>query len=303
VKRLSRFWTLALFLVAAALGQAQVTPQTSYTITPRYAPGQTFSLQLESRIQDARDESPEQVYRAPVTLRVLRNSTSGTLLEWKAGKGTIENSKATSDPMLEMAERIITELALVVQLDSAGRYVGLINEADLRSRVEVFTNLLIPQATAKITDAAARRRTASAMTAALTPEAILIAARKEVDLYFGISGMLLQPGHSTRRKSSLLNPFSTTGSLSGEMEINAQVIRAGDGEVLVEFSQHYDPAQTFQMSAETDRRNELAQLTLDDAGEFLLNTESWRVTRVQHVRTIRRNKQAVRVETTVITLQ
>src|SRR5262245_52131966 len=170
--KLPRLVIISILLGGASPAFPQTPVQPRYTINPRYTPGQTISLLLESRIEDARDNLPEQVYRAPVALRVLRQSTSGTILEWRAGKGTLENGRAGDDPMLQMAERIVTELALVVQLDASGLYLGVQNEADLRSRVEVFTRLLIPQTTAKIADATARDRAAAAMSAALTPEAM-----------------------------------------------------------------------------------------------------------------------------------
>jgi len=303
MKRFSQ--VLLILFCAAAFAHAQTARPASYTISPRYAPGTTISLALESRIEDARDNtSGEQIYRAPITLRVLRNSTSGTLLEWKAGKGSLENVKQTTDPLVNMAEQIITELGLIVQLDSAGRYVGLQNEAALRARVETFAKLLIPQATASIKDAAVRQRALAAMTAALTPETLLSAARKELDLYFGISGLHLEPGRVIRKKSALLNPFAPIGSLSGEMEIRPGETNPKNGEVLVEFHQQYDPGKIFQMSAgQSSAAAETSKLTMDEAGQFILDSATWQVRKVRHTRTIRRNKEAVRAETTVITLQ
>jgi hypothetical protein len=307
MRKVSRLILLLAALHFAGVAATAQVQTAGYAISPLYSPGQQISLLLESRIQDARDGSAEQIYRAPVTLRVVRNGTSGTQLEWQAGKGVLENSPETNDPMLRMAERIITELGLLVQLDPAGRYLGVQNESTLKSRIEVFTNLLIPQATAKITDSTARQRARTAMKAALTPEMLLSAARKELDLYFGVSGLRLEPGKVTRRKSGLLNPFGSTGTLSGEMEIKPEPENPGSNEVTVEFSQHYNPRTTFQMNSgktQTEAANdELAGMTLDDTGEFLLDRTTWQVRQVRHVRTIRRNKEAVRVETTLITLQ
>ena len=299
-----RWQFLSLIYFCAAFSHAQTSLPASYTIRPSYAPGTTLSLALESRIEDARDNSSgEQIYRAPVTLRVLRNSTAGTLLEWKAGKGSLENVKQTTDPLVNMAEQIITALGLIVQLDPAGRYIGLQNEAALRARVETFAKLLIPQATAKIKGTVARQQAVAVMTAALTPETLLSAARKELDLYFGISGLQLEPGRVIRKKSALLNPFAPAGSLNGEMEIRSAEIDPTNRKLLVEFHQQYDPGKTFQMSAGSSAAEETSKITLDEAGQFVLDSATWQVREVRHTRTIRRNKEAVRTETTVITLQ
>jgi hypothetical protein len=95
------------------------------------------------------------------------------------------------------------------------------------------------------------------------------------------------------------------GALNGEMEIVPGAPDSANSEVAVEFRQRYNPSQTFQMNAGagTSGSDELSKMTLDDDGAFTLDRASWQVREVRHVRTIRRNKEAVRTETTIITLQ
>lgn len=297
---------ITLFAVdwAAAQGPpAQVTPAQGIVINPRYQPGQKLSLQLEIQSDDARDNSQRKTYHTPISLRVVRKSTTGTQLEWQAGVATKEGGAAPADPIFEMAEKIFADLRLQVQLDPTGQYLGLRNESELKAKIQEFVTLLAPQATAKIADAATRQRNAEAITKALTPETLLSAARKEIDLFFGLSGLRLEAGKTTRIKSALLNPFGPTGTLDGEMEITPGPPNAVTGETRVAFAKKYDPTLSYDSAGKSASADPSQQMSLDDKGEFVMDSTTWQVKQVRHVRTIRRNKEAVRTETTVITVQ
>ena len=293
---------LALLLAATDLA-AQSVPT-----TPSYRPGQQYRLQLVMSTVDVRDQPPEKRYTAPVTLRVVRNSTAGTFLDWVAGKSAGRSAEESADPILEMAENIFENLHLTVHLDPAGKYHGIQNEDELKAKIQEFELLLIPQTTAKIADPAERRRAADAMAKLMTPQAMLSAARKEIDLYFGLSGLLLEVGKPLRIKSSILNPFGEQGTLDGEMEITPVEADAATGEARIEFHQEFAPAS----AGATTGKNLVpgsqpvapaGDMTLVDSGEYVLELSSGRVQQVRHVRTIRQGGEAVRVETTEITMQ
>ena len=281
---------LATFLAAGQIAAQQIST------VPSYLPGRQYELRLMMSTEDVRDTPPRKTYETPVTLRVIRTSTAGTDLDWIAGKSVGASAAERADPILEMAERIFENLHLRVHLDAAGRYQGLGNEVELKEKIQEFILLLVPQTTAKIADPAERRRVADAMAKVLTPQAMLSAARKEIDLYFGLSGLPLDVGKPLRIKSSVMNPFGERGTLEGEMEITPMEADSARGEAIIEFRQEFDP----QAASGTAP---LAKLTLTDSGEYLLDMSSGRVKRVRHVRTIRENGTAVRVETTEITVQ
>ena len=75
----------------------------------------------------------------------------------------------------------------------------------------------------------------------LTPQALLSAARKEIDLYFGLSGLPLEAGKPLRINSSAMNPFGERGTLEGEMEITPVEVDSARDEAIVEFRQEFDP--------------------------------------------------------------
>ena len=281
---------LATFLAAGQIAAQQIST------VPSYLPGRQYELRLMMSTEDVRDTPPRKTYETPVTLRVIRTSTAGTDLDWIAGKSVGASAAERADPILEMAERIFENLHLRVHLDAAGRYQGLGNEVELKEKIQEFIVLLIPQTTAKIADPAERRRVADAMAKVLTPQAMLSAARKEIDLYFGLSGLPLEAGKPLRIKSSVMNPFGERGTLEGEMEITPMEADSARGEAIIEFRQEFDP----QAASGTAPP---AKLTLTDSGEYLLDMSSGRVQRVRHVRTIWENGEAVRVETTEITVQ
>jgi hypothetical protein len=286
-------------LVAPLAAQAPAT--TSFVVNPNFLTGQKLSLTLAIQLDDARSNPQQKSYRTPVSLRVLRKSTSGTTLEWLAGTGA-RQGVGSQDPVFDMAEKIFADLKLQVQLDSAGKYLGVRNEDELKGRIQGFLELLVPQAVLKIPDVSARAKASETIRAALAPPVLLSAARKELDLYFGISGLRLEPGKPVRVKSGLLNPFGVTGTLDGEMQIVAQPTDTAANEVRIAFSQNYDPQSSLTFSAGKPA-NPAQQLSMEDRGEFLLDTRNWQVKEVRHMRTIRQNKEAVRTETTVITVE
>lgn len=272
-------------LLAATTVAAQAVPT-----APPYFPGQQIELLLVQTTEDVRDDPPRKTYRTPVTLRVVRKSTSETELEWRAGHSAGSVSTG-ANPILEMAERIFENLRLVVRLDAAGKYQGIQNESELREKIREFVLLLVPQSTARIADPEQRRRAADMMARVLTPEALLSAARKEIDLYFGLAGLKLEAGQPVRIPSSLLNPFGERGMMESEMELVPLEADAARGEATVEFRQEFAPGAAAAG----------AGLTLTDSGEYVLELSSGRVKRLRHVRVIRQHGEAVRVETTEIT--
>jgi len=294
---------LAALLAAGELG-AQAIPT-----VPDYLPGQQYELRLVMSTEDARDTPPRKTYQTPITLRVVRKSTAGTELEWMAGKTVPLGAEAQPNPILEMVEKIFEDLHLRVQLDATGRYQGIRNEAELRAKIQEFVLLLVPQATAKIPDPAERRRAADAMGKMLTPQALLSAARKEIDLYFGLAGLPLEAGKPLRIKSSALNPFGERGTLEGEMEITPVEVDSIRDAAVIEFRQEFIPGTAgsilpgSNVAAGSDLAAAGANLTLTDSGEYVLELSSGRVKQVRHVRTILQDGQPVRVETTVITVQ
>jgi hypothetical protein len=305
------FLAFLLILVATSNLAAQ-----QIKTAPSFASGQAYSLQLVETVEDVRDNPTRKTVRTPITLRVLRNSTSGMDLDWVAGKPTAISPAGPPDPIFEMAERIFENLHLTVHLDESGKYQGLRNEDELRAKIQEFILLLVPQTTAKIADPAERKRAAGAIAKAMTPQAMLSAARKEIDLYFGISGLPLEAGKPLRIKSSVMNPFGERGSLEGEMEITPGAVEAAKGEARIDFHQHFNPASAgpastgFGSSARSsaartpsapDSARASSQLTLEDAGEYVLDLASGRVRSVRHVRTIFEGSRAVRVETTELT--
>lgn len=276
---------------------------------PSYRPGQRYQLLLVQSTEDARDTPPEKTYQTPVTLRVVRTSTAGTDLDWVAGQSSPIEANVPDDPILTMVEKIFRDLRLTVHLDADGKYQGLLNETELRAKIQEFVLLLIPQATSKIPDPAKRRRAADAMGKMLSPPALLSAARQEIDLYFGLSGLPLEVGKVLRIKSSALNPFGERGTLDGEMEITPTAVDDARGEAIVEFLQGFDPQATGRSGGGKDFTSgpnsaaAAAGLSLTDTGEYVLDTSSGRVKQVRHVRTIRQDGEPVRVETTEITAQ
>ena len=141
----------------------------------------------------------------------------------------------------------------------------------------------------------------------LTPQALLSAARKEIDLYFGLSGLPLEAGKPLRINSSAMNPFGERGTLEGEMEITPVEVDSARDEAIVEFRQEFDPKA---LGGTVPGRNSAfgsdvaaaaANLTLTDSGEYVLDLSTGRVKQARHVRTIRQDGEAVRVETTEIT--
>ncbi|MBI2819542.1 MAG: hypothetical protein HYX73_06145 [Acidobacteria bacterium] len=305
---MSRFTTLhfvwPLMLLAAGGLKAQVIKT-----APSYRPGQQYELRLVISTEDARDNPPKKTYESPVTVRVVRKSTAGTDLDWVAGKSTGRGAAERADPILQMAEKIFEDLHLMVHLDAAGKYQGIRNEEDLQTKIQEFVLLMIPQTTAKIQDAAERRQAADAMGKILTPQALLSAARKEIDLYFGLSGLPLEAGKPMRIKSSALNPFGERGTLEGEMEITPLEVDSAKGEARVEFRQEFDPkaagrnAPGTTFASGSDSAAPTVNYSLTDSGEYLLDLATGRVKQVRHVRTIRENGDAVRVETTEIRVQ
>ena len=299
--------TASCICFATLIGLAPGAAQQVSTV-PSYLPGRQYELRLTMSTEDVRDTPPRKTYETPVTLRVIRTSTAGTDLDWVAGKSNGASPEEHADPILQMAERIFENLHLTVHLDAAGRYQGIRNEEELKTKIQEFVLLLVPQTTAKIADPAERRRVADAMAKVLTPATMLSAARKEIDLYFGISGLPLEIGKPLRIKSSVMNPFGERGTLEGEMEITPMEADAARGEAIIEFRQEFDPQAAVRNTPGTSPASGsgsaagAANLALTDSGEYLLDISSGRVKRVRHVRTIRENGEAVRVETTEITV-
>ena len=275
---------------------------------PSYLAGQHYTMRLEITTEDIRDHPPQKTYQTPIALRVLRKSTDGTLLDWVTGKSSA-TAGASADPVLDLAENIFENLHMTVRLDPAGKYQGIQNEDELKAKIQEFELLLIPQATAKIADPSERARMAEGMTKAMTPATMLSAAREEVDLYFGISGLPLVVGKPVQVPSSVLNPFGEQGILDGQLETTPIGVDSAKGEARIEFHQEFDPKaraggknMIFGSQSGTGAAREDSGLTLTDSGEYLLDLASGRVKQVRHVRTIRRGGEAVRTETTTITL-
>ena len=288
------------------LAAGDLTAQQIRTV-PDYLPGREYELRLAMSIEDARDDPPQKSYETNVKLRVERKGTRGTDLDWVAGRATGRSAAERQDPILEMVEHIFEDLHLTVNLDPDGKYAGIANEAELRAKIQEFVLLLVPQAAARIPDAAQRRQAEAAMAKLLTPEALLSAARKEIDLYFGISGLPLELGSPLHIQSSALNPFGELGSVEAEMQITPIEIDTVNEEAIVEFRQEFDPGKISASGTGSGQSLEPAlagnNLLLTDSGDFVLDLSSGRVKSVRHVRTIRQDGETVRVETTEITLQ
>jgi hypothetical protein len=278
--------------VAALLTAANLSAQMIKT-SPDYLPGQQFQLRLITSVEDSRDEQPRKVYETPVMLQVIGKNAAGAELEWKAGKTSPVGEDSQPDPALELAEAVFQDLALIIQLDATGKYAGIRNEEQLRGKLQEFLLKLIPQSTAGIRDEDERRRAETAMARMLTPEVLLSAARKEVDLFFGLSGLALELGQPTRIESSMLNPFGRRGTLDGELEIRPIGVDDARGVAMVEFRREFEPAEPADGTGTGQ--------VLIDSGEYLLELSSGRVMEARHVRTIRQSGEIVRIELTEIT--
>ncbi len=303
---LTLFLLMSALPVALPLLQAQAIP----TI-PDYPLGKRIDLLLKMQVEEIRDPDKSRAFTTPVSLRVVRKSTAGTTLDWYAEKSTYEDPRVASNPLVSMAEQIFEHLHFLVLLDPEGRYLGISNKQELENKIKEFVLLLIPQATSQFADPERRSQAGQVMRKVLTPPALLSAAMKEIDLFFGLSGLDLEKGQSRQIESSLLNPFGGAGSLTGHMQITPVDVDPSTGAATVEFRQEFGPASlaglTEQMSSAAGNASPapvaVPAMNLIDTGEYVLDLATGRVRTVRHVRRIQVDGETVRVETTEIGLQ
>ena len=127
---LKRRGLLGLIAALPIFGRCADAGPPSFELVPALQTGQQWHFAFERKV--VRGGAVMQWYRAPLRVRVLETDAAGALLEWVEGQQTIIDADPQRRPLMEIALAALRDVPLRVRVDACGRVESLVNIAEVR---------------------------------------------------------------------------------------------------------------------------------------------------------------------------
>ena len=305
---------LGLIVSLPIFGRCADAGPPSFELIPAPRAGQQWRFAFERKV--TRGPDVMHWYRAPLHVRVLEAGAEGALLEWVEGAQTIVDAHPQRRPLLALSLAATREVPLRLRVDAAGRVLSLANATEVRG---LCLRLLDAMAAHLGTDPDARD-IVDAMLPALkaayaSDEMVAVATLREPMILFGAMGRRFGADEPVEFRTALDNPLGGAPlpaiARFAIRAVQPRAARAELGWLMVS-----DPvATTAAAQAGVDTAGRivgdaidagpgqvvLPPVSLEERGDFVVDTASAWPARVTHARTVRVGAMA-QVDSTSFTL-
>ncbi len=299
---LRRRGLLGLIASLPIFGRSAEAGPPSFELLPALQAGQRWTFAFERQV--ARNGAVLHRYRSTLRLRVLDASADGATLEWLEGDHVIVDAHPQRRPLLELGLAAMRDVPLVVELDPVGRVQSLRNANTVRLAILGGFDATAAHIGTQPEAAPVIAAMLPAMKAALATDAMVTAsALKEPMLLLSAMGRRFGADEPVEFRTTLVNP------LGGEAldaiarfrihDVDPRAAQATLGWLMVS-----DPVATDAASRANLRRGAaiagvadkpattaaiaaLPAITLEERGDYVVDTASAWPVRVTHARTLR----------------
>jgi hypothetical protein len=192
---------LAITLLAlAATASAQ-----DILIAPKLRAGDTFTLEISRTRENTPATPQDREVRATIDVTVLAVTPEGSTLEWQSGV-LAGNLGVVPEALLLRVSDAVRGMKPVLKLTPDGEVAGLVNEADVLSKMQAVVDIIRRDLVANVPPA--DRKGFEAMLSQVMSPAILVASvLRDAGTYFGLNGVELGVGESVTADLPQPNPF------------------------------------------------------------------------------------------------
>lgn len=271
----------------------------SFALVPALQAGQAWRFAFERKV--VRGDAVQQWYRAPLQVRVLEADADGALLEWQEGAQTIVDADPQRRPLLEIGLAALRDVPLRLRVDASGRVQSLVNVAPVRAQCLA----LMDAAAARLAADPAQTPLIAALFPAIkaafgTAAMVSAASLREPAILLGAMGRRYGAPEPVEFSTSLANP------LGGEpvpaiARFSIRAVSPRRGRAELGWLMVSDPVATQAMAragveqaaraiaAATYVKPSITvpQMSIEERGEFVVDTATAWPVRVSHQRTVR----------------
>jgi hypothetical protein len=286
----------------------------SFELIPALQAGRQWRFAFERKV--TRGGAVMHWYRAPLHVRVLEVDAGGALLEWVEGAQTIVDADPQRRPLLALGLAAMREVPLRLRVDAAGRVLAIANAAEVRAMCLALMDAAAAQFSADPDARDVVDQMLPALKAAYASDQMVAAATlREPMILFGAMGRRFGADEPVEFRTALANPLGGAPLPAiARFAIRAVQPRAGRAELgWLMVSDPVAMTATAQAGVDTAARiaNDavdgdiaapaLPPVSLEERGEFVVDTASAWPVRVTHARTVRVGALA-QVDSTSFTL-
>lgn len=158
------------------------------TLRPTLQVDDTFELEIIRLREDSRRPQMNGRSRTPIHVRVLESNPKGLLLEWKQGATEFDNPEIIKNPIAAAASNAVKDLVLQLELNPAGQFARLRNEAEVTAKLQTVMESLLTALGRQIPDANQRQQVESLVRRLMSPPVLLASATRDAQTYFALNG-------------------------------------------------------------------------------------------------------------------
>lgn len=260
---------LRLFLVPLL---ACLTFAQELSIRPTLQVDDSFELECIRIREDSRRPQANGRSRTRISVRVLEANPKGFLLEWKQDATEFDNPEIIRNPIAAAASSAVKDLALQLELDAAGRFTRLRNEAEVTAKLRGVLESALASVARQISDARQRQSAETIVHRLMSPPVLLASAVRDAQTYFALNGASVNKEKPFTANLQQPSPIGG-GTLPAQFRLTLDSIDAHTAKLSTVTV--YDPKAVSQFSAQLAAQGapggEAPQLHIEDSAAYVYN--------------------------------
>jgi hypothetical protein len=225
-----------LILAAVTLVAARASAQ-EIAVAPRLRTGDEFRLEVKRARQNSARPQQDSTSTTMVDVRVIAAAPTGVTLDWVPGDTTFDNSQVAQDPVFAAASEALEGLRLRINLNAAGEFAGLANQAEVAPKLQAAIDIVVRDAMAKLPEEQ-RKTFQSFVSSVLSPATLVATATTEAQTYFSLHGVTIAVGRPVEAPVQTPSPLGAV--VAATFRIRAE--SATDDSAVLTTTTTYDPA-------------------------------------------------------------
>jgi hypothetical protein len=188
-------WRLALvLLVGLSVTAGRVSAQ-DISIVAKLRAGDSFQLEVIRIRQNSAQPQQNGNSTTPVNVLVLSTSTDGSVLEWVPGATVFDNPQAARDPLVGSVAQALRDIGLQLNLNAAGKLVGLVNQAEVALKVKAVVDAVVRDLAARMPQDQ-RKGFLDRIGKVLSVDVLIASATRDAATYLALNGASLAVGQA-----------------------------------------------------------------------------------------------------------
>ncbi|MBN8733820.1 MAG: hypothetical protein J0L64_25010 [Acidobacteria bacterium] len=231
-----------LFLLPVCLAFSQ-----DLTLRPTLQVDDTFELEIIRLREDSRRPQMNGRSRTPIHVRVLESNPKGFLLEWKQGATEFDNPEIIKNPIAAAASNAAKDLVLQLELNPAGQFARLRNEAEVTAKLQTVMESLLAALGRQIPDSQQRQQVDSLVRRLMSPPVLLASATRDSQTYFALNGAMVNKEKPFTADLQQPSPFGG-GTIPARFRLTLDSLDAHSASLTTTTT--YDPQAVARFSAQ-----------------------------------------------------